>query len=58
MKWYYISTKKATFLIGANNGLVVETAPIAHKSKMRKIEDVLSFYRNIFGAYIKYLGED
>jgi hypothetical protein len=53
IQWYYISTKKATFAIKSRNGVVIETAPIAKKSKGRYLKDVLSFYRNKFNATIK-----
>jgi hypothetical protein len=53
--YYYVSNNKSTFLIKVENGIVVETPPIARKSLNRRVEDVLSFYRNTWKCYIEKL---
>jgi len=52
MSSYYISISYATFLIIEENGIVIDTAPIARKSMGRNISSVLSYYKNRFNATI------
>ena len=49
--WYWISLPYATFAIISDNGIVVDTAPIAKWARKLKIDYVLSYY-NRRGAKI------
>ena len=55
INYYYVSNNKSTFLIKEENGIVVETPPIARKSLHRRIEDVLNFYKYKWKCYIEKL---
>lgn len=54
--WYWISLPVYTFALRAENGLVVETAPIAKWARGKALEDVLRTFRGR-GAAVVRLGD-
>ena len=53
--WYRFTSKKATFAVAVENGIVVDAAPIAKRSIGRSIAAVSAYHKQRFGAEISKL---